>query len=60
MQNFQVGKWRFFMWVAPSVACLVGCLAVIVNVKGGYIDYDPTHNQLFKDTTQKRWGHNRD
>ena len=42
------------MWVAPSVACLVGCLAVIVNVKGGYIDYDPTHNQLFKDTTQGR------
>ena len=37
------------MWVFPSVALLIAALATIVNVKGGYVDYDPTHNKLFKD-----------
>ena len=50
---FQVGKWRFFMWVAPSVAVLVGCLATIANVKGGYVHYDPTHNKVFTDRHDK-------
>ena len=36
------------MWVAPSIALFVACLATIANVKGGYVDYDPTHNKVFK------------
>ena len=45
--TIQVGKWRFFVWVGPSIALLIACLATITNVKKGYVDYDPTHNKLF-------------
>ena len=33
--------------MAPSIALTIACIATIVNVKKGYVDYDPTHNKVF-------------